>query len=45
MHGANDNIRPALNEGIPGAAQHAIDKFQTRHAVMLIERLDEWGQQ
>ena len=45
MCGADNNIRPPLSEGIPGAAQHAIDKFQARHTVVLIERFDEWGQQ
>ncbi len=45
MRGADNNIRPPLSEGIPGAAQHAIDKFQARHTVVLIERFDEWGQQ
>ena len=45
MQRPNDDIRPALRQGLPGTAQHAIDKNQPGDAVALIERLNERGKQ
>ncbi len=42
MHRANNNIRSSLSQGIPGTTEHAIDKLQARHAMMLIKSFNKW---
>ena len=41
MHRADNNIRPPLGQRLPGTTEHAIDKLQARHAVMLIKDFNE----
>lgn len=45
MQRPDDDIRPALRQGLPGTAQHAIDKNQPRDAMALIERLNKRSKQ